>query len=168
MMPQYIEQFRIVLCTFTVSAPTIQRDCPSMVCSVPDACPQDTIRRATGGRQYKAQGAWVGFFSLLAQRNIRVYVDVLCAILDCALGGFPLHFLLGCKQAKFRGNQLSLQFKQHSVALNEASGAGCECNAPRYLRESAHCHRRILNLLCMECPRQLLASLLCGSRPPEL
>ena len=29
-MPQYIEQFRIVPPTFKVSAPVIQRDCPSM------------------------------------------------------------------------------------------------------------------------------------------
>ena len=28
--PQYIEQFRIVPCTFQASAQTIQRDCPSM------------------------------------------------------------------------------------------------------------------------------------------
>ena len=29
--PQYIEQFRIVLYIFQASAPTIQRDCPSMM-----------------------------------------------------------------------------------------------------------------------------------------
>ena len=32
-VPQYIEQFRIVLFIFKVSAPTIQRDCPSNLCT---------------------------------------------------------------------------------------------------------------------------------------
>ena len=30
---------------------------------------------------------------------IRVSVDALCALLDCALGFFPCYLLFGCKQA---------------------------------------------------------------------
>ena len=36
--PQHIEQIRIVLATFKVSAPTIQRDCPSVVRSQHQNC----------------------------------------------------------------------------------------------------------------------------------